>query len=115
MSASCNCGARWTGLRMEHCTVCHRTFSGTSTGDAHRVGEHGVSRRCLTDAELTKKGFRLTDERAHLWRGKPRPDSPWPNKTSTQPPRVEAEDAVAAETRSARDSARPAAVGGEES
>ena len=32
--------------------------------------------------------------------------------TSTQPPRVEAEAAVSAETRPGRDSARPAAVGG---
>ena len=32
--------------------------------------------------------------------------------TSNTPPRVEAEDAVSAETRPGRDSARPAAVGG---
>lgn len=77
MAASCFCGARWTGMRMEHCTVCHRTFSGTTTGDAHRTGEHGIDRRCLTDDELAKKGMRLTDERAHLWRGQPSSAPHW--------------------------------------
>ncbi len=71
MKVSCHCGAAWGGMRMEHCTVCHRTFSGTTTGDAHRTGRHGFDRRCLTDDELTGKGWRLADEKSHLWRSKP--------------------------------------------
>lgn len=53
------CDARWTGHRIEHCPAagCHLTFSGTTAGDKHRVGEHGVTtgpdrRRCLTIDEM---------------------------------------------------------------
>lgn len=50
------------GGRAEHCTVCHRTFTGTSAGDLHRTGQHGVKtgpdrRRCRTDDELAKRGL----------------------------------------------------------
>ena len=58
------CGAEWSGLKIEHCPACHETFSGTTSGDRHRVGSHGVTdgpdrRRCLTVDEmrsLTRKG-----------------------------------------------------------
>lgn len=64
MSASCRCGATWGGHKAEHCTACHQTFTGTTAGDAHRVGPHDGDRRCLTVAEmhaskkvhLTKRG-----------------------------------------------------------
>lgn len=77
MKVSCRCGAEWSGLKREHCTVCHRTFSGTSTGDAHRTGQHGVDRRCLTDAELAKKGMRMTDARSNLWQSAPAENPHW--------------------------------------
>ena len=51
------CGATWSGLRVEHCTACHLTFSGTRAGDAHERYEDG-KRRCLPVPELrarTKK------------------------------------------------------------
>lgn len=55
-----HCGAEWSGRRIQHCTVCHETFAGTDVGDAHRIGEFGVDRRCRTVAEmrqfLTKSG-----------------------------------------------------------
>ena len=36
---TCRCGARWSGSRTAHCGgTCHRTFTGVSTFDAHRVG-----------------------------------------------------------------------------
>ena len=62
MSAGCNCGATWTGMRMEHCDSCHRTFSGSTAGDKHRTGEHHIfvgpkRRRCLTEDEMTDKGM----------------------------------------------------------
>ena len=67
MNATCRCGATWTGYRAEHCTECHRTYSGQSLGDAHRIGEHHPdTRRCLTEAEMTAKGWRLVDA---VWRG----------------------------------------------
>lgn len=61
-AASCRCGATWTGLRIEHCVECHQTFTGNTSGDRHRVGDHTVStgpdrRRCLTAAEMLDKGM----------------------------------------------------------
>lgn len=54
------CGETWTGFRIEHCTVCHQTFTGTQSGDMHRVGPHWPigQRRCLTPAEMETKGMR---------------------------------------------------------
>lgn len=51
------CAKSWRGLKAEHCTVCHETFTGTSAADAHRVGRHGVTegtdrRRCLPVDEV---------------------------------------------------------------
>lgn len=56
------CGISWTGLRIEHCAACHETFTGTSSGDRHRAGDHAISlgpdrRRCLTPEEMRAKGM----------------------------------------------------------
>lgn len=56
------CGATWTGLRIEHCTQCHQTFTGSTAGDMHRTGDHAISegpdrRRCLTVQEMAEKGM----------------------------------------------------------
>jgi len=65
--ANCrNCKATWTGARIEHCTVCHETFTGATAGDMHRVGDHGIwegpdRRRCLTAAEMAEKGMAQND------------------------------------------------------
>jgi len=64
------CLAEWGGFRAEHCRVCHQTFSGTSTGDTHRVGDHGtlllpLGRRCLTPAEMDARGMVLN--RNKIW------------------------------------------------
>ena len=80
MSATCRtCGFSWSGLKIEHCTVCHQTFSTTAVGDAHRIGEHGVKegpdrRRCLTAEEFaelrTKKGsVRFQKNARGVWMG----------------------------------------------
>jgi hypothetical protein len=66
------CGATWTGLRTEHCTRCHQTFSGSTTGDAHRIGaEH--PQRCLTADELTGLGLWVETNRygTDIWHGSP--------------------------------------------
>lgn len=63
MTTTCTaCGKSWGGLRAEHCTVCHETFSGTTAGDRHRTGDHAVfvgpdRRRCLTADEMRDKGL----------------------------------------------------------
>lgn len=79
-SASCrDCGTTWTGHKPEHCTQCHRTFTGTSAGDKHRTGDHQVKtgpvrRRCLTDDEMAGSGLALNAK--GLW-GWPGPDRKW--------------------------------------
>lgn len=46
MAASCpRCDARWTGLKVEHCSVCHLTFSSTRAGDRHLVDMDPVTGR----------------------------------------------------------------------
>jgi hypothetical protein len=36
----CGCGSHWTGLSACHATCCHRTFSGISAFDQHRLRGH---------------------------------------------------------------------------
>lgn len=65
--------------KAEHCPVCHETFTGTRAGDTHRTGRHGVTegpdrRRCLTPAEMSAKGMRITKE-GHWDSGRVFPDS----------------------------------------
>jgi hypothetical protein len=65
------CGANWLGFRIEHCTLCHQTFSGSSTGDAHRVGPH--PQRCLTAEELLGLGLWIETNKygTEVWHGSP--------------------------------------------
>lgn len=82
MKTTCRCGAEWTGLRMEHCTVCHLTFSGTTAGDKHRVGDHAVfvgpdRRRCLTVEEMWAKG--MTQNKRGVWTN----GGEWPTEAFT--------------------------------
>lgn len=55
------CGKTWTGYRTEHCPACCETFNGHTAGDMHRVGEHGVDRRCLSVQEMLAKGMAQND------------------------------------------------------
>jgi hypothetical protein len=41
------CGKRFPGTtRFGHCPVCHETYYGDASIEKHRVGAHGVDRRC---------------------------------------------------------------------
>ena len=72
MRATCRtCHAEYGG-RMEHCPACHKTFTGATAGDMHRVGTHGVDRRCLAEAEMLDKGMGV-DARGR-WKSS---DEPW--------------------------------------
>lgn len=42
------CGHTWGGLKAEHCTICHATFTGNTAGEAHRHGEY-PNRTCSTE------------------------------------------------------------------
>jgi hypothetical protein len=61
---TCTCGATWAGTRVQHCTVCHETFTGTRAGDMHRTGDFTGPdrRRCLTPDEMRAKGLEQIDE-----------------------------------------------------
>jgi hypothetical protein len=53
VAVSCpRCDARWTGLKVEHCSVCHLTFSSTRAGDRHLVDMDPVTGR---SRHLTRK------------------------------------------------------------
>lgn len=69
MNWVCRCGKEIRGGKAEHCSVCHQTFTGTSAGDAHRVGSHGVDRRCLTPDEMRSHPKRpMEQDRRGYWR-----------------------------------------------
>ena len=49
------------------CCSCGKYFAGTDNFDAHRTGDYGhdpTRRRCMTDDEMTAKGF--ASEQAHV-------------------------------------------------
>ncbi len=58
MGACTPCGAEWGGAKLEHCTVCHETFTSTPAGDKHRTGGFANgSRRCRTPEEMLALGM----------------------------------------------------------
>jgi hypothetical protein len=74
MTACKRCDTTWTGLRIEHCPACHQTFTGSTSGDMHRTGDHGVfegpeRRRCLTPDEMREKGM-AQNARGHWTTGR---------------------------------------------
>lgn len=78
----CTCDTTWTGLRIEHCLECHETFTGTTSGDRHRVGDHALTtgpdrRRCLTAEEMRGKG--MTQNASGHWTNGG--TSPWSKET----------------------------------
>lgn len=57
-----DCKKNITRSNYEHCPECHETFGGTTAGDMHHTGRHGVTsgpdrRRCLTPAGVSAKGM----------------------------------------------------------
>ena len=46
-----------TNSTLAGCSACRRIFGGNKAFDKHRVGEHGVDRRCAESPELV--GLRL--------------------------------------------------------
>lgn len=59
------CATLRPGARAQHCTACHETFTGTASGDEHRVGPFPDGRRCLTPDEMRAKGMR--QGRTGMW------------------------------------------------
>lgn len=76
------CDAKWLGLSLCHCAVCHRTFTGITNFDAHRVfgvDEDWDTRRCMTEGEIAAAGM-VPNHNGHYM--KPALDKPahWTNK-----------------------------------
>ena len=47
------------------CQGCKQYFNSNYAFDKHRVGEHGVDRRCQTTEEMLKRGMSLNE--ANFW------------------------------------------------
>ena len=87
MICSSRCVRPRPGSKMQHCGVCHRTFSGSLAGDMHRAPiaarrdsrgrmiplDH--RRRCMTEEEMKALGMYM-DSRLKVWRSS-LGDSPW--------------------------------------
>lgn len=41
------------------CRGCKRYFNSIGAFDKHRIGKHGIDRRCMTDQEMTGAGMKL--------------------------------------------------------
>lgn len=67
MTASCRCGEKWSGLKLEHCPLpgCHRTFTTTRAGDLHRP----LGGPCRSDEELVERGL-FKNDRGHWARAR---------------------------------------------
>ena len=65
-----------SGVRCK-CRTCGAVFNSAAGFDMHRVGNHGIDRRCLTEEEMLGLGMALSH--AGLWVIKLRdPDAMWP-------------------------------------
>jgi hypothetical protein len=53
------------------CTGCDELFNSTHAFEKHRVGEHGISRRCLTIEEMKEKKMFCGQD--GFWRGSAMP------------------------------------------
>ena len=45
-----------------HCSTCHLSFSSQGGFDKHRIGRHGVDRRCMTAVEMVEAGWTVSDQ-----------------------------------------------------
>lgn len=57
-----------TGCRCQ-CCACGEYFGNVVVFDRHRVGQHGVNRRCLSPDEMAAKGWAQNDRGFWLRRG----------------------------------------------
>lgn len=54
------------------CPACGKYFNSNGAFDKHRIGQHGVNRRCMSDAEMLESGMFLGDD--EFWRGSKMPE-----------------------------------------
>jgi uncharacterized C2H2 Zn-finger protein len=62
------------GVKLTHnrnqCPRCEELFNSLSAFEKHRIGAHGVDRRCMTRDEMLSAGMFLPDD--SFWRGSAR-------------------------------------------
>lgn len=51
--------------QMSQCRTCGEVFNSTAAFDKHRIGRHGIDRRCMTEAEMREAG--MDHNRRGLW------------------------------------------------
>jgi hypothetical protein len=51
------------------CQICKQYFNSTGAFDKHRIGKHGIDRRCRTPEEMTHAGMFLRPD--GFWIGSP--------------------------------------------
>jgi hypothetical protein len=51
------------------CQICKQYFNSTGAFDKHRIGKHGIDRRCRTPEEMTQAGMFLRPD--GFWIGSP--------------------------------------------
>lgn len=59
-----------TGNRNQ-CAGCGEFFNSNGAFDKHRIGKHGIDRRCMTPQEMVDAGFFKPDD--GFWRGSEMP------------------------------------------
>lgn len=55
------------------CSGCHEYFNSTHAFEKHRIGQHGVDRRCMTPDEMRAHGMHIGAD--DFWRGSVMPSS----------------------------------------
>ena len=55
------------------CTVCNELFNSNKPFEMHRIGKHGVNRRCMTKEEMLAAGMSVNDR--GFWIGSKMPDN----------------------------------------
>lgn len=50
------------GSQRNQCQGCKQYFNSTGAFDKHRMGKHGVDRRCMTPEEMTAKGMSINKD-----------------------------------------------------
>lgn len=92
MTTHPSCGATWISKVAEHCPCCHETFTGTQSGDRHRIGGWGEDlgpsgpRRCRTREEMIAIG--LVQDPRGFWGTSPNLRGGTENLARRLPPRA---------------------------
>ena len=57
---------------IKSCAACGELFNSSHAFEKHRHGDHGIDRRCMTEAEMVAKGMHKGAD--NFWRGSAMPE-----------------------------------------